>query len=77
MWTSTSTPHHPSCRLCGRAYRLNQSAVQGSVGVSGLGVLAKIKIRSREPGVHQHQSGASMCASVILVGCLKIHHAGL
>jgi hypothetical protein len=32
----------------------SQSAVQGSEGVSGFMVLAKIKMRSREPGVHQH-----------------------
>ena len=53
MWTSTVALHHPSCRLCGRAYRLSQSAVQGSEGVSGVMVLAKIKMSS-EPGVHQH-----------------------
>jgi len=54
MWTSIVAPHHPSCRVCGRAYRLSQSAVQGSEVVSGFLVLAKIKMRSREPGVHQH-----------------------
>ena len=32
MWTSTVSPHHPSCKLCGRAYRLSKSAVQGSDG---------------------------------------------
>jgi hypothetical protein len=28
-------------------------------------------MRNREPGVHQHQSRASVCVSVIFAGCLE------